>query len=124
MKGKHMDDYWKQLRWIASRRAWVAISGDIKIIVSENTYDQHLKAHFARLGVVRQDLVQNHARRPRRMAATTRHHRSTGNRSGLLAELERTGHPAYLTRPAIQKVKGKRKGASHAESLLTICQRP
>ena len=49
-----MDDYWKQLRWIASRRAWVAISGDIKIIVSENTYDQHLKAHFARLGVGRQ----------------------------------------------------------------------
>jgi len=54
MKGKHMDDYWKQLRWIANRRAWVAISGDIKIIVSENTYDQHLKAHFARLGVGRQ----------------------------------------------------------------------
>ena len=46
-----MDDYWKQLRWIANRRAWVAIYGNTKIIVSENTYDQHLNAHFARLGI-------------------------------------------------------------------------
>ena len=42
-----MDDWWKQLRWIVSWPAWVAMTDEVKIVVSAETFDEHLNAFLS-----------------------------------------------------------------------------
>lgn len=48
-----MEQWWRQLRWNATSHAWVAKTDELTIIVSEETYERHLKAYLASQGIER-----------------------------------------------------------------------
>ncbi len=42
-----MEHWWKQLRWNATCHAWIAKTDETTIVISEKTYEEHLKTYLA-----------------------------------------------------------------------------
>ena len=45
-----LDEWYKQLRWNATAHGWIARTDEVEIFVSEQAYDEQVRAYFAHQG--------------------------------------------------------------------------
>jgi hypothetical protein len=53
-----MEDWWKQLRWVATAHGWVAKTDEVALFVSEQVYEQHLQAYLDERGITLKSWIE------------------------------------------------------------------